>query len=134
MGYSDNNIEDLVVGQSNWKDRAHQRKLDKPWLKKSRAIAFKVLDALKSKKMTQVQLAELLEVSPQQVNKIVMGRENLTLDTISKLEDALGISLFVMPNELIETTPAASSELPEFKQVSKRELKVSEPTKVNILK
>lgn len=126
------NIEDLVVGQSNWKDRARQRNVDKPWLKKSRAIAFRVLDALKAKKMTQVQLAKLLDVSPQQVNKIVMGRENLTLETISKLEDALGISLFVMPNELIETTPAASSELPEFKQVSKRELIVSEPTKTNI--
>lgn len=123
------NIEDMVVGQSNWKDKARQRNVDKLWLKKSRAIAFRVLDALKAKKMTQVQLAKLLDVSPQQVNKIVKGRENLTLETISKLEDALSISLFVMPNELIETTPAVSSELPEFKQVSKRELIVSEPTK-----
>lgn len=126
------NIEDLVVGQSNWKDRARQRNVDKPWLKKSRAIAFMVLDALKAKKMTQVQLAKLLAVSPQQVNKIVKGRENLTLETISKLEDALGISLFVMPEELNDTTPATSSEHPEFKPVTKRELIVSEPTKVNL--
>lgn len=66
------NIEDLVVGQSNWKDRARQRNVDKPWLKKSRAIAFMVLDALKAKKMTQVQLAKLLDVSPQQVNKNIL--------------------------------------------------------------
>lgn len=123
------NIEDLVVGQSNWKDRAHQRKLDKPWLKKSRAIAFKILDALKAKKMTQVQLAKLLDVSPQQVNKIVMGRENLTLETISKLENVLGINFLVMPEELIDTIHATSSEHPEFKPVTKRELIVSEPTK-----
>jgi len=89
------NIEDLVVGQSNWKDKARQRKADKPWLKKSQAIAFMVLDALKYKNMTQVQLAEKLGVSPQQINKIVKGNENLTLETISKLENALGIQLFV---------------------------------------
>lgn len=116
------NIEDLVVGQSNWKDRARQRNVDKPWLKKSRAIAFTVLDALKAKKMTQVQLAQLLAVSPQQVNKIVKGRENLTLETISKLEDAIGISLFVMPEELIDTIPATSSEHPEFKPVKNASL------------
>jgi len=89
------NIDDLIVGTSNWKERAEQRKINKPWLKKSQAIAFMVLDALKSKKMTQVQLAEKLGVSPQQINKIVKGNENLTLETISKLENALGIQLFV---------------------------------------
>ena len=35
----------------------------------------------------------MIGVSPQYVNKIVKGKENLTLDTISKLEQALGIKL-----------------------------------------
>lgn len=88
-------LTDLTVGQSSWKVQAQKRKKENAWLSKSRAIAFIVLDTLKMKGMTQVQLAELLEVTPQQVNKIVKGRENLTLETISKLEDALGVSFFV---------------------------------------
>jgi ribosome-binding protein aMBF1 (putative translation factor) len=34
-----------------------------------------------------------MKVSPQQINKIVKGQENLTLETISKLEIALNIQL-----------------------------------------
>jgi transcriptional regulator with XRE-family HTH domain len=60
--------------------------------------------ALREKGMTQKDLAEKLNVSPQQVSKIVKGKENLTLETISKLEYVLGV-------ELILTTHAASSDL-----------------------
>ena len=41
----------------------------------------------------------MISVSPQYVNKIVKGKENLTLDTISKLEQALEINLFFSGNE-----------------------------------
>jgi transcriptional regulator with XRE-family HTH domain len=34
-------------------------------------------------------------VTPQQVNKIVKGNQNLTLDTITKLQDILGISILI---------------------------------------
>jgi plasmid maintenance system antidote protein VapI len=34
-----------------------------------------------------------MNVSAQQINKIVKGKQNLTFETIGKLEDALGISL-----------------------------------------
>jgi transcriptional regulator with XRE-family HTH domain len=43
--------------------------------------------------MSQKELAERIGVSPQQVSKIVKGNENLTLETISKLEAALGVPL-----------------------------------------
>jgi transcriptional regulator with XRE-family HTH domain len=48
---------------------------------------------LKQKGWSQKQLAENMKVSAQQINKIVKGKENLTLETISKLENALGIVL-----------------------------------------
>jgi transcriptional regulator with XRE-family HTH domain len=63
------------------------------WLKNAQAVALKMLQALKSKKMTQKGLAELMEVSPQQVNKWVKGKENFTFETISKIEAVLGITL-----------------------------------------
>ncbi|HCD52993.1 MAG TPA: hypothetical protein DEQ34_11130 [Balneolaceae bacterium] len=86
-------------GKSNWKERAKQRKADKPWLTKSRAIAFRILDELKAPGKSQVWLAEQLGVSPQQVNKWVKGKENFTIETISKLEVALGTDLMRIPKQ-----------------------------------
>ncbi len=78
---------------SRWKEKAKYRRENREWLKKSVAIAVKVLDALKAQQLSQKDMAELLRVSPQQVNKIVKGQENLTLETISNLEIALGIKI-----------------------------------------
>ena len=63
------------------------------WTDKSVRIANKVVAALAERKMSKQALAALLGVSPQYVSKIVKGGENLTLETISKLEKALGIPL-----------------------------------------
>ena len=60
---------------SKWMQEAQWRSDNKAWLIKSQAIATSLL------------------VSPQQINKICKGTENLTLDTIAKLENALGIQL-----------------------------------------
>ena len=78
---------------SNWKVKAKYRLENRDWLKKSAGIALKVLGALKDQRLSQKELAERMSVSPQQINKIVKGQENLTLETISKLENALGIQI-----------------------------------------
>ena len=78
---------------SDWKARAKYCRDNRDWLKKSAAIAIKVLDTLKEQGLTQKDLAERMGVSPQQVNKITGGQENLTLQTISKLELILGIRI-----------------------------------------
>lgn len=80
---------------SNWKAKAAHRRENREWLKKSAAIAVKVLEALKTQSLSQKDLAEKLNVSPQQVNKIVKGQENLTLETITNLELALGIHIII---------------------------------------
>lgn len=80
----------------NWREKTEFRNANKAWLKKSAQVAVKILRSLREKKMTQVQLAELLTVSPQQVNKILKGRENLTLETITRLESVLGIELITI--------------------------------------
>ncbi|HXD77104.1 MAG TPA: helix-turn-helix transcriptional regulator [Puia sp.] len=79
---------------SDWKAKAKYRLDNSEWLKKSAIIAVRVLDALESQCLSQKELAERMNISPQQVSKIVKGQENLTLETISKLEVALGIRLF----------------------------------------
>ena len=62
-------------------------------LRAAQDIALKVLDRLDYLNWKQVDLAKQMNVSAQQVNKIVSGKENLTLDTIVKLEDVLNLSI-----------------------------------------
>lgn len=79
--------------KSNWKDKAKYRLTNKSWLDKSASIALKILKHLKENNINQKQLAEMIEVSPQYVNKILKGNENLSLETIAKIESALNINL-----------------------------------------
>ncbi|MBV7532158.1 helix-turn-helix transcriptional regulator [Chitinophaga sp. sic0106] len=78
---------------SDWKEKAQQRMGEKSWKRKSRAVAITVLSQLSAKGITQTDLAERMGVSRQQISKIVKGQENLTLETIDKLEQALGITI-----------------------------------------
>ena len=78
---------------SQWKAKAQYRRENREWLNKSAAIALKVLDALKAQSLSQKELADRMNISPQQISKIVKGQENLTLETISNLELALGIQI-----------------------------------------
>lgn len=59
----------------------------------SAKIAVVVLRAIKNSSMTQKELAERMGVKPQQISKIVKGKENLTLETIGKLEKALNLKI-----------------------------------------
>ena len=43
--------------------------------------------------MTQASLAQKMECSQQYVSKVLKGKENLSLETISKIESALDIDL-----------------------------------------
>ncbi|PUZ26978.1 Helix-turn-helix [Chitinophaga costaii] len=91
-------LADISAGEvSNWPEQVRARRENRAWLKKSAIIALKVLEALKAQGLTQKDLAGRLGVSPQQVSKIVKGHENLTLETITRLEQELGIQLLVGP-------------------------------------
>lgn len=76
-----------------WTKDAQWRRAHKNWLRKSQNSAFEMLQALSNQKKSQRDLAKETDVSPQQVNKWVKGRENFTLETISRLETALGVPL-----------------------------------------
>lgn len=86
---------------SGWINDAKARQTNKSWSKRSFKIAVHILRAIRTQKpingMTQVKLAEALNVSPQYINKVVKGQENLTLETIAKIEQVLGIKLIEIP-------------------------------------
>ncbi len=74
------------------------RQANEEWRERSGEIALKILQKLRDNKeqfpSSQKELAELLKISPQQVNKIVKGSENLTIETICKIENVLNIHFF----------------------------------------
>ncbi len=82
---------------SGWIQDAQWRQKNEAWLAKSFQIAVRVLYILRERSITQKELAEKMAVSPQHVNKILKGQENLSLETIDKLEKALNISLIEIP-------------------------------------
>lgn len=63
------------------------------WLKYSYAIAIKVRSRMDTLGMTQKQLSERLGCSQQHISVLLNGRVNMTLETLAKLEDALGVGL-----------------------------------------
>ena len=63
------------------------------WLKYSYAVAIKVRHRMSDLGMTQKQLAEAMGCTQQHVSVLLGGRSNLTLETLAKLEKALGMDL-----------------------------------------
>jgi ribosome-binding protein aMBF1 (putative translation factor) len=88
-----------AISAQQWKESEGYKKANRSWLKKSADIALRVLDILDEKRMSQNDLAGKLKVTRQQVSKMLKGQENLTLETISKLEEVLGIGLVKVLNE-----------------------------------
>lgn len=86
--------------QSRWREEAEQRRANKEWLRYSQNIAMRMLDKMEAEGITQKQLAERMNCSQQYVSKILKGCENLSLETLAKIECALGIT--VMQCELAD--------------------------------
>jgi transcriptional regulator with XRE-family HTH domain len=74
-------------------ERNRERIKNRAMLKESQKIALKILLKLDELSWTQKDLAKKMGVSPQQVNKIVSGKENLTLETQIKLQNILDIPI-----------------------------------------
>ena len=102
-----NNIKNRLKESSKqdnaWIERAKYRKENKAWLDISFAIAVKIMSALKANKTanifpkSQKELAKAMLCSPQYVNKLLKGTENLQLETITNIEQILNISLIEVP-------------------------------------
>lgn len=83
---------------SRWREKAVWRKENKSWLRYSQLVAMRMLDQMANEGLTQKALAERLGCSQQYVSKILKGQENLSIETICKIEEALAIEL--LPKEL----------------------------------
>ena len=78
---------------SKWREAAEFRTKNRTWLRYSQSIAMLAADAMEEEDLTQKALAERMGCTQQYVSRILKGQENLTLETISKLETALGLNI-----------------------------------------
>ena len=78
---------------SCWREKAERRQNNKTWIRYSQKIAMKMLDKMEEQGLTQKSLAEKMGCSQQYVSKILKGRENLSIETLCKIETALELSL-----------------------------------------
>lgn len=130
--FNKNRLQEVAANnKSNWVEKARWNRANKDWLAKSRKIALRVARTLRSKNMTQKDLADVLGVKPQQVNKILKGKENLSLETISKLESALEISLVEIPQPSITFEVSAFDMFPNQKIYPKSTQRISETKKLS---
>lgn len=100
----------VVEDKNNTLKKIRWRKENQEWLRKSKAIAIRILTAIRDQGISQRELANRLDVSAQQVNKWVKGQENFKIDTISKIEKALGVVLIEVVNEPINVQYGFSVE------------------------
>lgn len=81
---------------SKWRDEAKKRRENKKWLYYSQEIAIYLNDKMEELGLTQKALAERMNCSQQYISRLLKGRENLSLETISRLEDALGVKFITI--------------------------------------
>lgn len=90
-------IEFMMKNQSDtpgkWREEAEYRRKNGRWLLYSAMICLRVKARMEETGMTQVVLAEKLGCTQQHVSMLLKGKNNLTLETIAKFEEALDFDI-----------------------------------------
>lgn len=90
-------IDELKVHRSatpsRWRENAEWRMANKSWLRYSQRIAMMMLDRMDELGLTQKAVAEKMGCSQQYVSRVLKGTENLSIETISKIESALDLQI-----------------------------------------
>lgn len=94
MGFNFEKLDELATDRSKEVIRkSEELKKNRDWLRMSREIALAIRYYLRKAGITQCAFAEMLNVSPAYVGKLLKGNENLTLETICRVQNAIGIDL-----------------------------------------
>lgn len=101
-----NNLSKIATKKRlNWADEFAVADDNIEWQVRSAIISTRVLLFLKRKDtMDRAALAEKMEVSVQYLSKLLKGKENMTLKTITKLEACTGMALLHVYGEKMEGT------------------------------
>jgi len=69
------------------------------WMLHSQTIAMIMLNRMEQFGMTQKALAMKMNCSQQYISKVLKGRENMSLETLCKIEKALDVKIVNSNNE-----------------------------------
>ena len=83
------------------KAKAQFRRENREWIRMSQDIALSVHYYLRKSGMSQKDLAERMAVSAAYVGKLLKGTENLTLETICKLQNAIDEELLSLTHPYV---------------------------------
>lgn len=78
---------------SRWRERAEERRKNKQWLRYSQHIAMMMLDKMEELHLTQSNVAQRMGCTQQYISRVLKGTENLSIETIFKIEEALGLQI-----------------------------------------
>lgn len=70
------------------------------FVEKNLAIVDKIVTILKERKIKKKDFAKMLDKKPSEISKWLTGQHNLTLKSITKMEEALGINLINIEPEI----------------------------------
>ena len=82
---------------SSWLTDAKKNAIKTEAAIKSIQLAIHIANTIEAQGISQKSLAEKLGVSPQYISRLLKGKQNLSLETITSLEFALGITLISIP-------------------------------------
>jgi len=115
-----------IVGSQSWKEDVRAYREDKEWRIYSQKFSLAVLRILRKKDKSQAWLAEQLGSSPQNISKLLSGKENLSLKTIVQVQSILEEELLEIKNmdkQDKENTNLSSSKSPTLEREPLKPLK-----------
>src|SRR5690606_21372550 len=78
---------------TQWKERAKKDRSNRRNITRAQAFALELMDYMDVHNIKQVDLANEMGVTAQQVNKILRAKANLTFETLDKIADALDVKI-----------------------------------------
>lgn len=99
---------------SRWREDAQWRRDNEYWLKYARYITLQVLRAMDDQSITQVELAKRMGCTQQYVSHLLKGSSNMTLETIARLENALGIDLVKAALTYVSDYDSSAPSRPQY--------------------
>lgn len=80
---------------SSFESDVIQRRVNTKWLKWSRSISLKIVDYMQENGLNRNDMAQILDVTPQYISKILSGKVNFSLKTIAEIEEKLNFESLV---------------------------------------
>ena len=96
------------------KEQARFRKENRDWLRMSQEIALCLHYYLRNAGLTQKELADKMGVSAVYVGKLLKGGENLTLETICKIQNVICENIVTVAKPYASTTVISFPVRAEF--------------------